>query len=215
MTGVAIVSKALATLLARRRAAASQGGRSRRRLRLVAAISLSAGPLSAQSAQPYGVQAGALFTTIQAGTTRVSGAGVELQQRFNRLYATESFGALSLGVGVQFTVHAKGNDELEIRGLFVEPRWVPPISLGTLFPYLSARLALQQLHGTFQFAEGGSALGSAFGAGGGVAVRVSRRINLDAGAQLLRQQFGNIGPLTFRPFTTYNAKIGVSLGYPR
>jgi hypothetical protein len=171
--------------------------------------------LSAQSAQPYAVQVSALFTMIQAGNTRVAGSGVEVQQRFNRVYATETFGALSLGVGAQFTVHTKGRDRLEIRGLFAEPRWVPPLATETVFPYVSMRLSLQQMLGEFQFAENGRSLGGAMGVGGGVAVRLARKINLDAGAQLLRQQFGNIGVLTFRPFTTYNARVGVSLGYPR
>ncbi len=169
----------------------------------------------AQSAQPYAIQLSALFTTIRAGNTTVSGAGVELQQRFSRVYASEGFGALSLGLGAQYTVHTKVNDRLTISGLFLEPRWVPPIPSSTIFPYLSARFAAQHMTGTFEFAEGGSANGTAFGAGGGLAIRLSRTINLDAGAQLVRQQFGKIGALEFRPFSTYTAKIGISMGFPR
>ncbi len=169
----------------------------------------------AQSAQPYAVQVSALFTTITAGNSSVSGAGIEVQPRFSRLYATESFGALSLGIGGQYTVHAKVRDRLRIAGLFAEPRWVPATGSTTLFPYLSARLAVQRLTGVFQFAEGGSTWGSAFGAGGGLAIKLTRRSNLDAGVQLVRQQFGTIGVLTFRPFTTYTAKIGLSMGFTR
>lgn len=169
----------------------------------------------AQSAQPYAAQASALFTTIRAGSTTVSGAGIELQQRFSRLYATEGFGALSVGVGLQYTVHSKVQDRLKIAGIFLEPRWVPATPSSTFFPYLSARLAMQRMTGEFQFAEGGSANGSAFGAGGGLAVKLSRQANLDAGVQLVRQQFGSIGVLAFRPFSTYTAKVGISLGYPR
>ncbi len=172
-------------------------------------------PGQAQSAQPYAVQVSALFTTITAGNTSVSGAGVELQPRYSRLYATETFGALSLGIGAQYSVHAKVRDRLKIAGLFAEPRWVPATASSTLFPYLSARLAIQRLTGVFQFAEGGSTWGSAFGAGGGLAVKLTRRTNLDAGVQLVRQQFGTIGALTFRPFTTYTAKIGISMGFTR
>lgn len=69
--------------------------------------------------------------------------------------------------------------------------------------------------GEFQFADGGSSVGTAFGAGGGVAVKLTRRINLDAGAQLIRQQFGNVGALPLGSRSTYTAKIGVSVGYPR
>jgi hypothetical protein len=183
--------------------------------RLLLWCAFLAAPLRAQSAQPYAAQLSALFTTIQAGTTTVSGAGVELQQRFSRVYASESFGALSLGIGGQYTVHKKVKDKLQIAGIFIEPRWVPPVSIGCVYPYLSARLAAQRMKGEFQFAEDGSANGSAFGAGGGVAIRVASMINIDAGAQLIRQQFGNVGALAFKPFTTYTAKIGISLGYPR
>lgn len=171
--------------------------------------------VAAQSAQAYAAQASALFTTIRAGTTTVSGAGVELQQRFSRLYATEGFGALSLGIGLQYTVHSKVQDRLKIAGIFLEPRWVPATGSSRFFPYVSARLAAQQMTGEFRYAEGGRANGSAFGAGGGLAIKLSRQANLDAGAQLVRQQFGSIGVLSFRPFSTYTAKVGISLGYPR
>jgi hypothetical protein len=172
-------------------------------------------PVAAQSAQPYAAQVSALFTTIRAGGASLGGTGIELQQRFSRVYATETFGALSIGIGGQYTVHAKVKDRLKIAGIFIEPRWVPATGSSTIFPYLSARLAFQRLNGDFQFADDGSANGSAIGAGGGLAVRVTRMINLDAGVQLVRQQFGSIGVLSFRPFTTYNAKIGASFGYPR
>lgn len=184
--------------------------------RLAAAVVLlaAAAPvLQAQSAQPFGVQLSALFTTIQTGSTRVAGSGVELQQRFNRLYTDEGFGALSLGIGAQFTVHTKAEDRLGIVGLFLEPRYVPPTSSGRFFPYLSARLALQRVSGEFQFADGGSSVGTAYGAGGGFAVRLSRRTNFDVGVQLVRQQYGSIGSVRLEPFNTYTAKVGVSLGY--
>jgi hypothetical protein len=191
-----------------------------RRVQWAALVGLALNGLSvreaeAQSAQAYAAQASALFTTIRAGTTTVSGAGLELQQRFSRLYATESFGALSVGIGVQYTVHSKVQDQLKIAGLFLEPRWVPATGSSRFFPYLSARLAAQRMTGEFQFAEGGRSNGSALGAGGGLAIRLSRQANLDAGVQLVRQQFGSIGVLSFRPFSTYTAKIGISLGYPR
>ena len=176
---------------------------------------LHAPALPAQSAQPYAAQLSAFFTTITAGSTQVFGAGAEVQQRFNRVYASEGFGALSVGVGGQYTVHAKVNDRLKIAGVFLEPRYVPPTSWNSFFPYLSARVALQRLNGEFEFAEDGSTSGSAYGAGAGFAVRLSRTMNLDAGAQLVRQQFGDIGVLSFKPFTTYTAKVGLSIGYPR
>ncbi len=169
---------------------------------------------SAQNAQPYAAQLSAFFTTIRAGNSNVPGTGVEVQQRLNRLYATEDFGAVSLGMGGQYTVHTKVRDRLRIVGVFIEPRWVPATGSSTVFPYVSARLAIQHITGEFQFAEGGKSLGSAFGAGGGIAVKLTRRINLDAGAQLVRQQFGDIGALPAVARTTYTAKVGVSIGYP-
>ncbi len=182
-----------------------------------AAIVLCSTPqvVAAQNAQPYAAQLSALFTTIRAGSSDVAGAGVEVQQRFNRLYATEAIGAVSLGLGGQYTVHTKVQDRLSILGIFIEPRWVPATGSSLLFPYLSARLAVQRMTGEFQFADGGSSVGTAFGAGGGVAVKLTRRINLDAGAQLIRQQFGNVGALPLGARSTYTAKIGVSVGYPR
>ncbi len=182
---------------------------------VVFALCVMSGTAQAQNAQPYAAQLSAFFTTIRAGSDNVPGIGVELQQRFNRLYASESFGALSLGLGGHYTVHSKVRDRLQIGGLFVEPRWVPATGSVNVYPYLSARLAVQRMTGEFQFAESGSSNGTAFGIGGGVAVKVTRRINIDAGAQLIRQQFGDIGVLQFAPLTTYTAKIGLSVGYPR
>ena len=171
--------------------------------------------LHAQSAQPYSIQLAALFTAIKGGSTTITGIGVEPQIRFNRLYATEGFGALSVGLGGQYTTHSKGGDKLTITGVFLEPRWVPAIKSSIVTPYLSARLALLHLKGDFRNAADGSSSGTGFGLGGGVAAKLTRTANLDAGVQLVRQQFGDIGSLSFKPFTTYAAKIGISLGFPR
>lgn len=170
----------------------------------------------AQAAQPYSAQLSALVTSIRVGTTSFAGSGVEVQQRFNRIYSTEGFGAVSIGIGGQYTVHTKAQDRLQSAGLFIEPRYVPPGNLlNCLFPYLSARLAVQRITGTFQSAAGGSSYGTAFGGGGGAAIKLSRTVNLDAGIQLVRQDYGDIGARTIEPVTTYIAKVGVSVGYPR
>ena len=183
--------------------------------RVVTLLLASAPALAAQSAQPYAVQLSALSTTATAANKRVAGFGVELQQRFNRVYASESFGAGSLGIGLQYTVHTRVQDKLKITGIFVEPRWVPPIGTDEIFPYLSARVVVQRLRGEFQFAEDGSTNGSMVGLGGGVALKLSRIANLDAGVQLVRQSFGSLGVLDFTPYFTYAAKVGISVGYPR
>jgi len=196
--------------------------RPRRSLRPIAlALAATVGasfPLVAQSAQDYGVQLAFLATSIRSEGTTIRGAGVEPQFRINRLYATESFGALSVGLGAQWTKHSSGGDELTITGLFLEPRWVPATSSSKFFPYLSARLAL--LHQTSNFGSGSN--GSGVGAGAGLAVKLTKTVNLDAGVQVVRQQLGDFefnsggGQLvgSFEPFTTYAAKIGLSLGFP-
>jgi len=173
---------------------------------------------SAQSAQKYAFQLAALSTTIVVGGSSVTtnGFGIEPQLRFNRLYATEQF-AVSLGLGAQYTAHSAGPDELSLSGVFLEPRFVPVIGSTRIFPYLSGRVALMRQSSNF----GSASNGSAFGAGAGLVVRLSSRVNLDGGAQLLRQQFGDF---TFRddgsvggfnPFTSYAAKVGLNVGFPR
>ena len=197
--------------------AAASSTRRRRNAIVVSFLTLSiVSPLRAQSAQPFSLQLAALFTTIRASNTgsSVAGAGFEPQLRFNRLLASENYGALSLGLGGQYTSHTKVQDKLIITGVFLEPRWVPATNFTRIFPYLSARLSLLHVSGDFQFAQGGSSTGSGFGAGGGVAVRLTRTVNLDAGVQLVQQRFGKIGTVTFRPFATYTAKIGATFGFP-
>ena len=178
------------------------------------AAALLALPLQAQSAQPAAFQIAALFTSIRSGGTSSAGAGVETQIRFNRVFSGESFGAISIGIGGQYTTHRESLDKLVITGLFLEPRWVPAFASSRLFPYLSGRVSTMRMNGTFRFAEDGTSTGTAFGAGGGFAVRLTRQTNLDAGAQLIRQEFGTIGSLVFKPFLTYTAKVGVTVGFP-
>lgn len=161
----------------------------------------------AQSAQPYSLQLAALFTSFDNGGVNVGGVGVEPQFRLNRLYSTEDFGALSLGIGGQFTSHSRGGDNLKISGLFFEPRWVPALTSNTVFPYLSARLAFLRQSNNF---EAPSSSGTGFGAGGGLAIKLTKTVNLDAGVQLVRQKLGD-----FEGFTTYTAKAGFSVGFPR
>jgi len=176
-----------------------------------------AGLASAQSAQKVSLQVLVLGTSIGTGTnSSVSGAGVEPQLRFNHLARSETKGILSLGVGGQWTQHTSGSDELTISGSFLEPRWVPPMSLmeGRLFPYLAARLAWLNQSNNF----GTSSSGTAFGGGGGLAFSLSQRINLDLGGAIVTQSFddfkysddGSTG--SFRKFTSYAIKAGLSYG---
>ena len=149
---------------------------------------VAAGLASAQSAQKVSLQLSVLGTSIGTGNSgSASGVGFEPQLRFNHLARSEGKGTLSLGLGGQWTRHTSGPDELTISGLFLEPRWVPPVSFmeGRLFPYLSARLALLNQSNNF----GSSSGGTAFGGGGGFAFSLSPRINIDIGGALVSQSF--------------------------
>ena len=174
----------------------------------VAAVATCHAPAArAQSAQPVSVQFAALFTSFNNGGRNVGGVGVEPQLRFNRLYATEGFGALSLGIGGQFTSHSRGGDRLRIAGVFVEPRWVPALASSAVFPYLSGRLSILRQSNNFAVQP---SVGRGYGLGAGVAIKLSRSVNLDAGLQLVRQDLD-----TFDAFTTYNGKAGISIGLAR
>ncbi len=175
-------------------------------------------PALAQSAQKYALQIAVLSTSINfgEGSSSISGAGLEPQIRFNRLVSKEGF-AISLGLGAQYTKHSSGGEDLNISGVFLEPRFVPIIGSSSVFPYISGRLALLQQSSNF----GTSSKGYAYGAGGGIVIKLSKTVNLDAGAQLVRQKFGEFvfnddgSPAEFNPFTTYAAKIGLNFGFPR
>jgi hypothetical protein len=178
---------------------------------------LIGGHASAQSAQRVGLQLSVLGTSISAGGgSSTGGVGIEPQLRFNRIARSESKGTLSLGVGAQWSQHTSAADEITIGGVFLEPRWVPPVSFfeGRLFPYLSARLALLNQSNNF----GTSSSGTAFGGGGGLAFVLSPRVNVDLGAALTSQSFddftfsddGSTGQ--FNKHSSYAIKLGVSYG---
>lgn len=182
-----------------------------------ALTSLAAGIAPAQSAQKVSLQLSVLGTSIGTGNNgSTGGIGVEPQLRFNRLARSENMGTLSLGVGGQWTRHTAASDELTIGGLFLEPRWVPPVSFaeGRLFPYLAARLAWLKQSNNF----GTSSSGTAFGGGGGLSFVLTPRVNIDFGAALVSQSFddftysndGSTGK--FRTFTSYAIKFGFSYG---
>lgn len=174
------------------------------------------GEAVAQSAQKYALQFSALTTTIKGtGGSGIGGWGVEPQLRFNRLYTSETAGVVSVGVGVQRTSHSSGRDNITITGVFAEPRWVPNTSSPTIFPYLAGRLGVLQQSNNF----GSSSSSLAVGAGAGIAVKLSRTVNVDGGLALVNQKFGNIRlsngqAAEFVRFTTYAAKLGVSVGFP-
>jgi hypothetical protein len=172
-------------------------------------------PVAAQSAQGFSGQLSALVATIRAGSESKLGPGLEGQLRFNRLATSERAGALSLGLGAQYTTHAlAASRDLTITGVFLEPRFAFAQKLGPVFPYIAGRLALLRQSNNF----GGSSSGTAFGAGGGVAWPITRRVNLDVGGAIVTQSFGDVrtdtgGMARFPGFTTWVGKAGLSLGF--
>lgn len=184
------------------------------------ALLLLAQSMDAQGAQKYGFQLSVLGTAIELNGTS-GGVGVEPQFRFNRVMRSPTAGVVSVGLGGQWSTHASGSDEITITGVFVEPRWVPPLPNERFFPYMSGRVAM--LNQSNNFATSSSGL--AYGVGGGIAYVVTSRLNIDAGVQIVRQQFGDITRtgvgagagqvLVFPTVTTYAAKIGFSLGFPQ
>ena len=169
----------------------------------------------AQSAQPHSAQIAALVTTIRPGTGSITGAGIEPQFRFNRIYSTENSGAISLGIGAQYTVHSGTRDRMQVAGIFVEPRWALPFSAGCAYPYVAARVAALHVAGEFRDSPDGGTNGVSVGVGPGVAFRLTSTTNLDAGLHLAHQRFGSIGTVPFGGSTTYAAKVGVTIGLPR
>lgn len=174
--------------------------------------------VAAQSAQTYAFQLAGFSTAVAVGHEQktTAGYGVEPQLRLNRFLSSESWGALSLGIGGQWTRHTEGSDNETIIGGLVEPRWVPPISATRFFPYLSARAAILQQSSNFAT----KSAGSAFGGGGGFAIKLTNTMNLDVGAQYIAQKFGlfnykddgSIGPS--HRLSTFAAKAGFSWGFP-
>src|SRR5687767_13595787 len=188
-----------------------------RRLPLVvgAALALVSSDGSAQSRQPYSVQASVLATAINFNAQNVGGVGIEAQLRANRLAVSER-GILSAGLGLQSTSHTSGSDRIDLRGIFLEPRYAFVLQSDRWFPYLAARLALLRQSGNFAT----SSTGFGAGAGGGTVVALTPRVNLDFGAAVLRQSFGDATftgasqgiPARFRPFFGYALKAGINLG---
>jgi hypothetical protein len=188
-----------------------------RRLPLVvgAALALVSSDGSAQSRQPYSVQASVLATAINFNAQNVGGVGIEAQLRANRLAVSER-GILSAGLGFQSSSHTSGSQRVDLRGVFLEPRYAFVLQSDRWFPYLAARIAVLRQSGNFATASNGFGAG----AGGGVVVALSPRVNLDFGGAAIRQTFGDVTltgtaqgtPARFEPFFGYALKAGINLG---
>lgn len=181
---------------------------------LAGVVAFSTAP--AQSRQPWSVQGSGLYTAQDLGGSAgvVGGGGVELQGR-------RTFAAWSLGLGVQYSTHSSGPDELGLTGFFAEPRYVLPVGSAAFAPYLAGRVAFLRGSLTSDAVNGeGSSNGLAFGAGGGVIFPITRRVNIDVGGAVLRQSLSNITlddanalEVSFPSFFGYVVKAGLSIGF--
>lgn len=185
---------------------------------VVLAAAVSAGKGAAQSAQPWSIQASVLAASQQIGGNSISGIGFEGQFRYTPA------SVWSVGVGIQYSSHPSGSEKINILGVFLEPRYAIDIGSDKVAPYLAARLAYLHESSSLDVDPGVLVTladfksgGSAFGAGAGVLVRATSRINIDVGAAFVRQSFSsaNSGGSTanFSSFTGYVAKAGLSLGF--
>jgi hypothetical protein len=183
----------------------------------VGVVSTGAG---AQSAQRTSAQLSVLGTAIDNGGNDIGGIGVEPQLRYNWLRSA-SRGVISIGIGGQFTQHALGPDDFTITGVFVEPRWVFPVNSERFAPYAALRIGFLNQSSSIQIPNSvrwdGSSSGPALGGGGGFAVRLTSRMNLDVGGAVVSQKFGAVTLPTRQVlfadrFITYAVKAGLTLG---
>ena len=167
---------------------------------------------TAQTSQRLSVQGSLLFADIYGDNFFAveGGYGLELQARYTP-------GGLSIGGGIQWTHHgdsqakADGYDgNIELIGVFVEPRYGIYVGSDKIAPYLSARLAFARLDLRNDFNDGDvltwKSNGVTFNGGGGLLVKLSSRANLDFGATA---GFTNYATSTGRTTTnTFDVELG-------
>jgi len=195
------------------------------------AVAVSAGDVTAQSAQPISLQVSGLYASLFGDDYEGIGKGLggEAQLRFTP-------GALSVGVGGQYTRHdftvtvpsvGDFDGNLSLAGAFIEPRFVIATGSNLVAPYISARLSLLHQGISVDFPACGEVSGSATGTtvngGGGLLVRLTSRMNLDAGATYGYTQFGEatikcestgeeLGELAKGSGTNIVVRIGLAIG---
>ena len=165
----------------------------------VAIASLTAGPLAAQSAQRVSIQASGLYVGAygEAYEGLKPGVGGEVQLRY-----TPS--VWSFGVGGQFSAHdlddaGFAGHQVNLTGVFFEPRRVIDVGSAVVAPYISARAAYLRQSIEFTVTDGfesvsveATASGGQLNAGGGLLFRLSPRVNLDMGATFGMIRFGDV-----------------------
>jgi hypothetical protein len=150
-------------------------------------LGVPCGPLGAQSAQPYSLQASGLINGVfgDVFTGLQNGIGAEAQFRYTP-------GALSVGAGFQLTVHElEGRmEDARLYGGFVEPRYRIHAGSNVVAPYVSVRFSVLKVG----FSGGDLSLSSTFiqlNGGGGLLTRLGSRLNLDLGATFGYNHLGN------------------------
>jgi hypothetical protein len=145
---------------------------------IVLAASALSSNLSAQSAQAISIQFSGLYNGVYGDVFSglQNGFGAEGQIRYTP-------GALSFGVGFQYTNHGLENrpEDTHLYGGFFEPRYRIHTGSNVAAPYLSARVSLLAVG----FSGGDLTLSSSFiqlNGGGGLLYRIGPRVNLDLGA---------------------------------
>lgn len=147
---------------------------------LLAISAVAAAELRAQSAQAISLQVSALYNGLAGDVfdnLNKNGIGGEAQIRYTP-------GALSLGAGVQYTVHSLEGpftEDAQLLGAFFEPRYRIYTGSNVLAPYVSARLSWLNMG----FSGDELSVSSDFiqlNAGGGLLYRLGPRFNLDLGA---------------------------------
>ena len=179
----------------------------------VVMVAVASTVASAQSAQPYSVQASFLAASQKIGNSLVSGPGFEGQLRYTPA------ALWSIGVGFQYSSHSSSGDEIRIMGGFIEPRYAFDIGSDRVAPYIAGRLALLRQvltldeEPTLEFSSGGTA----FGGGAGMLIRLSPTVNIDLGAAFVSQGFRDASDggveILFKRFSGYVAKAGFSFGF--
>jgi hypothetical protein len=169
------------------------------RLMYVAVIGCAVALSSAggQTAQRFSVQGSGLYAPLQGSAYEnlKAGIGFEAQLRYTP-------GAFSYGAGFQYTKHDPSEKlglvaNTTIMGAFFEPRYVFDVSNSILAPYVSARLAYLRFKSTIPDqpsapAQEATASGTQINGGGGVLIRLSPRVNFDAGLTYGSIRLGNV-----------------------
>lgn len=167
----------------------------------IAWLSIVAGELPAQTAQPISVQLSGLYEGLagDAFDDVHPGAGFEGQVRYTR-------GAWSFGFGYQATRHryrycalpaSNGSclativGRISGSGIFFEPRYVFDAGSDVFAPYMSGRFSIVKQNNVGDPLYDFSVTGSSANGGGGLLFRVTPRINFDAGVTVGYTRFSS------------------------